>query len=215
MTDAIDELEKSKQQIGGGGDYASWWNSENFDVSEGDKVIGPVVEKHAYTDPGGEDHPIATVVSIGTGSLDKGTHVSTPTRKGIEDFAEDASVGQFVLIEYTGMVDTNSGRSMHTYSASKLTQDDWKETEQSDVIQEVWNASRFSAGGTDEVSTSSDGLDDDALEFAVDVLAMNDGDVTVDELDEYLNDIRDYDVDVDEVIEEVDELEEDDGVVTT
>ena len=212
MSDAIDKLEETKSQVGGGGDYAPWWNDENFDVTEGDKVIGPIVEKHAYTDPGGEDHPIATIASIGTGSLDKHTHVSTPTRKGIEDFAEGANIGDFVLIEYTGMVDTNSGRAMHTYSASKLTKDDWKETEQADLIREVRSASRFS-GGTVE-TTTDDGLDDEALEFAVDVLAMNDGDVTVDELDEYLNDIRDYDVDVDEVIEEVDELEEDDGVVT-
>lgn len=216
--DALEQLEESKQSVGGSGDYAPWWNRENFDVEEGDKVVGVVVEKHAYTDPGGDEHPVATIRSIGTGSLSEGTEVSTPTRKAIEPFAEKVGIGDFALIEYDGEVQANSGRDMHTYSASRLTQEEWKETDQADLIQEVWEASSHHSGGGSSDSSGGNsstesGVPSDAVDFAQDVLAMNDDEVSVDELDEYLNDIRDYDVDVDDVIEAAD-LTEDDGTVT-
>lgn len=140
--DAFDQLSKSKRSIGGGGDYAPWWNSENFDVEEGDELVGVVVEKHSYTDPGGEDHPIATVRSTGGQSnLEPDIEASTPTRTGIEDFVDETEVGDLVLIEYEGEVDTNTGRSMHAYAASKLTQTEWQEMDNADEILEVWQGS--------------------------------------------------------------------------
>lgn len=142
MDEAFDQLDKSKRSVGGGGDYAPWWNDDNFGVDEGDQLIGIVVEKHAYTDPGGDDHPVATVRSIGGESdVEENTEVSTPTRKGIEDFAEDLELGELALIEYEGEVATNSGRDMHTYAASKLEQEDWQEMEDAEDILAIWEDS--------------------------------------------------------------------------
>lgn len=142
MDEAFDQLNESKQSVGGGGDYADWWNNENFGVEEGDQIVGICVEKHAYTDPGGEDHPVATIRSVGGQSdVEDGTEVSTPTRTGIEDFAGDLQIGEMALIEYAGQVPTNSGRDMHTYEASKLSQEQWSELEEAENIQETWEGS--------------------------------------------------------------------------
>ena len=198
--DAFDQLEKTKTSVGGSGDYAPWWNEENFGVEEGDNLIGVVVEKHAYTDPGGEDHPVATVRSVGRGALAEGEEASTPTRTGIEPFAEKTEVGDLVFIEYGGQVKANSGRDMHIYEASKLTHEEWVDTDQADDIQAVWEASPHFSGDVGAPSSSDDF--DDAISFGEDVLKMNDGEVSRDEFENYLIDIKDYDVDVDEVIDE-------------
>lgn len=142
MADAFDQLDGKKKSIGGGGDYAEWWNEDNFDIEEGDKLVGICVEKHAYTDPGGEDHPIATIISIGGQSmLGEGVEASTPTRVGIEEFAEDLELGELALIEYEGLVDTNTGREMHAYAASKLSQEEWRDMDDAEDIQETWESS--------------------------------------------------------------------------
>lgn len=210
--DAFDKLEKSKASVGGSGDYAPWWNNDNFGVQEGDNLIGVVVEKHAYTDPGGDDHPVATVRSVGRGALDKGVEASTPTRTGIEPFVEKTEVGDLVFIEYGGQVKANSGRDMHIYEASKLTHDEWVETDQASDIQEVWESSPHFSGDIAAPSSSDDF--DDAVSFGEDVLKMNDGEVSRDEFDNYLIDIKDYDVDVDKVVEDG-PFEEDDGKVVS
>lgn len=199
--DAFDQLEKTKKSVGGSGDYAPWWNEDNFGVEEGDSLIGVVVEKHAYTDPGGDDHPIATVRSVGRGALAEGEEASTPTRTGIEPFVEETTVGDLVFIEYGGQVKANSGRDMHVYEASKLTQDEWAETGQADDITEVWEASPHFSGEID-TSTGSDDDFADAVSFGEDVLKMNDGEVSRDEFENYLLDIKDFDVDIDDVIDE-------------
>lgn len=214
--DAFDKLNDTKSSVGGGGDYADWWNNENFNVTEGDEIVGVVVEKHAYTDPGGEDHPVATVRSLGqdAGShLDQGVEVSTPTRKGIEPFADDAKIGSLVLIEYTGQIPTNSGRDMHTYEASKLTREEWQGTSQEDLIRDVLDGEiDESAGGSSD--TTESGVPEKAVEFATDTTKINDGELTVDELDEYLNEVRDYDVDPEEIAEAADDLTLEDDTVT-
>lgn len=210
--DPFEQLEQSKQSVGGSGDYAPWWNDDNFGVEDGDEVVGIVVEKHEYTDPGGDAHPVATVRSVGRGSLDEGTEVSTPTRKGIEPFAEDAEIGDLVFIEYTGEIQANSGRDMHTYEASRMSQDEWAQTGQSDDIQSVWEESGHYSGGSEVAETDDSDDFDAAVNFATDVLKMNDGSVSREEFDEYLLEIKDFDVDVDEVIDEAG-LEEDDGEV--
>lgn len=210
--DAFDELDKNKSAVGGGGDYAPWWNEENFDVEEGDELIGVCVEKHVYTDPGGDEHPVATIRSMGRGSLDEGTEVSTPTRTGIEPFAGDLELGDLALIEYEGEIKANTGRTMHAYQASKLTQDEWSQTDQADDITSVWQASDHYSGGVEAADTSDSddaGELEEAKDFATDVLAMNDGEISREEFDEYITDIKDYDVDTDVVIAETDGIEED------
>lgn len=203
MDEALDQLEESKSQVGGDGDYAPWWNEDNFGVEEGDTIVGIVTERRAYEDPGGDDHPIAEIRSIGgdKSHLGEGVEVSTPTRKGIEPFAGELEVGDLALITYTGQVATNSGRDMHTYEASKLTQEEWHQMDIAEQIQAIWDGE---AADTDVSSDDGgdDGVPEDAINFAEDTIAMNDGELTKDELDEYLNEIRDYGVDVDEVIEE-------------
>lgn len=142
MSDAFDELDDKKQSIGGGGDYADWWTNENFNISEGDELVGVVVEKHSYTDPGGNDHPIATVrCTADRSNIPVGTEASTPTRTSIEDFAEASGVGDLVLIEYEGQVKTNSGRDMHTYAGSSLSQEEWAEMDNAEDILDVWKGS--------------------------------------------------------------------------
>lgn len=214
--DPFDKLENSKSS-GGGGDYASWW-----DPSEGDKLIGILVEKHPYTDPGGDDHPVGTVRSVGRGALDEGEERATPTHSSLEGFIGDTEIGALVLIEYDGKVKANTGREMNAYQTSRLTEDEWRESDQEDHFQEVWEGSEHYRGGSgneqssddDDSEPSTDGVPEKALDFAEDVLAMNDGEVSVQKLDDYLNDVRDYDVDVDAVIEESSSLQEDDGTVT-
>lgn len=207
--DAFENLEKNKTSVGGGSDYAPWWNTENFNVEDGDQLIGIVVEKHAYTDPGGDDHPVGTVRSVGRGSLDAGTEASTPTRTSVEPFVEDTEVGDLVFIEYGGQVKANSGRDMHIYEASKMPQSEWEQTNQADEILEVWEASpHFSGEFETNVSDDSDDMSE-AQNFAVDVLKMNGGEISREEFDEYVNDIKDYDVDTDVLIEETDGVETD------
>lgn len=209
MPDAFDELENTKSNVGGSGDYAPWWNTEEFGVEEGDVLVGVCVEKHAYTDPGGEDHPVATIRSIGgdRSHLGEGVEVSTPTRKGIEPFADKLEIGDLALIEYTGQVQANSGRDMHTYEASSLTQEEWQDTDQADQVQEVWdgsdhNGSTSSDGGVVQKEKQESGdVPKAAVDFAEDTLQINDGEVSVDELDEYLNEVRDYNVDVAAVVD--------------
>lgn len=218
--DPFDTLDEQKRNLGGGGDYAPWWNKENFDVDDGDKLVGVVVEKHDYTDPGGDDHPVATIRSVGEegGShLAKGTEVSTPTRKGIEPLAEEANVGDLALIEYTGVFQANSGRDTHGYEASRMSQDEWTETSRAELIQEVWEGSDHydgESGMTDVNESGSDGVPDKAVEFAVDAVQMNDGELTAAELDDFLNDVRDYGVDPLEAAEQADELEVDGDTVS-
>lgn len=202
--DAFAQLEESKQSVGGSGDYAPWWNEDNFGVSDGDDLIGVVVEKHSYTDPGGDDHPVATVRSVGRGSLQEGEEASTPTRTGIEPFVEETEVGDLVFIEYGGQVKANSGRDMHVYEASKLTQEDWAQTDQADDIREVWESSRHFDGGAQlELDDTDDESElEEAIAFGEDVLKMNGGSVTEEEFEEYVTDIKDFGVDIDEVITE-------------
>lgn len=207
MADAFDQLEDTKSDVGGSGDYAPWWNDDNFGVGEGDVLVGICVEKHDYTDPGGEDHPVATIRSVGgdRSDVERGTEVSTPTRTGIEPFAEDLVIGELALIEYGGQIKANSGRDMHVYEASKLTEEEWRDSDQAEDLQELWEGSSHHSASTDggavqQQERSSD-VPSEAADFAEDLLAMNDGELTVDEFDEYMNEVRDYNVDPEEVAE--------------
>lgn len=219
MADPFDKLESSKQSVGGG-DYAPWWSEDKFEINEGDELVGIVVEKHAYTDPGGDEHPVATVRSLERGWGEEGQEVSTPTRKGIEPFAEQANIGDLVLIEYTGSVKANSGRDMHTYEASRLSEDEWSEMDNADEIRAVWEASQHFVGGTAQSTAppktddgGSSGVPQKAIDYAEDVVDIQGGEVELDELDEYLNEVRDYDVDPEEVVEASDALELDGSTV--
>ena len=223
--DAFDALQNRKSS--GGQDYAPWWEPD-----EGDEIIGIVVEKHDYTDPGGGKHPVATIRSVGNGDLEKGTEVATPTHSALEDATATAQIGDLMLIEYEGTVKANTGREMNAYATSVLTRDEWQDTGQAEEFEEVWEASPHFAGtsqralqqadntsgdsGNDDSGSSDDddsGIPDKAIEFAEDVVAMNDGEVTVDEMDSYLNDVRDYDVDPALVVAASDELTSDGDVV--
>lgn len=204
--DAFDQLDQRKSS--GGGDYAEWWSP-----SEGDEIIGIVVEKHAYTDPGGNDHPVGTLRSVGKGDHAKGEEVATPTHSALEDDVEDAQVGDVMLIEYEGKVKANTGRDMNAYATSILTQDEWKQTDQAELFQEVWEASaHFSGTETRTVESEDnddDGVPDKAIDFAEDVVTMNDGEVTIDEMDNYLNEVRDYDLEPAVVVASSDTLTSD------
>jgi hypothetical protein len=213
--DAIDALQERKSS--GGGDYAPWW-----EPSEGDEIIGIVVEKHDYTDPGGGTHPVGTLRSVGNGDHEKGTEVATPTHSSLTDDVQAVSIGDVMLIEYEGTVKANTGRDMNAYATSILTRDEWQGTEQADDFQDVWENSPHYKGTTEQALQASDStgnsestestdsrVPDKAIEFAEDVVAMNDGEVPVDELDGYLNDVRDYDVEPAVVVASSDELSSD------
>lgn len=210
--DAFDKLSENKSSAGG--DYASWWEPD-----EGEELIGIVVEKHAYTDPGGDDHPVGTVASVGRGDLQQGEERATPTHSNIEGFIGDTEIGDLVLLEYEGQVKANTGRDMNAYQTSRLRQEEWAETGQAELCREVWESSRYydpvhdEAGAMQGDDSSDDGIPDEAVNFAEDTCAMNDDEMDIDELDDYLNDVRDYDVDPEEVVEASDALSLDDGTV--
>lgn len=215
--DAFDAL-KERKSSGGSGDYAPWWEPD-----EGEEIIGIAVEKHDYTDPGGGKHAVVTLRSVGNGDLDKGTEVATPTHSSLSDDVEAVEIGDLMLIEYEGMVKANTGRDMNTYATSILTREEWEQTEQADEFEEVWkNSPHFrgaSAPARQQADNTSEGNDDSgssdaddsgvpvkAIEFVEDVVDMNGGEVSIDELDGYLNDIRDYGIDPAIVVASSDEL---------
>lgn len=203
--DAFDALNQRKSS-GGGGDYAPWWEPD-----AGDEIIGVVVEKHAYTDPGGNDHPVATLRSVGKGDQEKGTEVATPTHSALEDDVADVEVGDVMLIEYEGTVKANTGRDMNAYATSVLVQQEWQNTDQSDQFQKIWQGSQHYSG-TEARSTESStdsSVPDKAVDFAEDVVNINGGQLTVDELEGYLTDVRDYDITPEAVVSVSDELTSD------
>lgn len=212
MADVTDQLRQTKQPAGGG-DYAPWWNDDNFNRQEGDELIGVIVEKHDYTDPGGGEHPVATLKMIQDCAVPEGSEVATPTHSGCTDVVEDAEVGDVLLLEFTGIVKSNSGRDTNTYEYSRLTEDEWQETDQADHIQEIWDS--WSPGNSSAPeSSSSDGDDMDALDFAETSVTIQGGEVTIDELEDYVVDVRGFDADVEALVEESEVLERDGDTVT-
>lgn len=210
--DAFDTLDKTKSS-GGSGDYAPWW-----EPSEGDKLVGVIVEKHAYTDPGGNDHPVATVRSVGRGDVPENTEVATPTHATLTDTIEDVDIGDVVLIEYEGTAKADSGFDMNIYASSVLKHDSWQETQQADLFQETLEASphyngALPSGDSGNEQSADDGIPEKALTFAEDAVDMNGGEIDVDELDNYLNNVRDYGVDVGAVIDASDALSQEDDMV--
>lgn len=204
MPDAFDQLDESKQPAGGG-DYAPWWNDDNFDREEGDQLIGVVVEKHAYTDPGGGDHPVATLKMVRDCALPEEAEVATPTHTTVTDIVERIGVGDLLLLEFTGTIKSNKGRDTNTYEYSVLTEEEWNGTEQADTIQEIWDS--WDPDSSSDAETDTD--DTNALSFAEDAVAMHGGSLELDELDNLLNEVRDYDVDVESVVELSDKLSQD------
>lgn len=202
--DAFEQLDKTKSS-GGGGDFADWWKP-----SEGDKLVGVVVEKHYYTDPGGNDHPVSTVRSVGQGDVPEGSEVATPTHTTLTDTIEQVDIGDVVLIEYEGVVKADSGFDMNMYATSVLKYDSWQETQQADMFQDTLESSQYYNGSRapsgDSGNEQSGGIPEKALTFAADAVEMNGGELPLDEFDDYLNDVRDYGVDPEQVIDEVDSL---------
>jgi hypothetical protein len=220
MSDALDKLDSFKRDIGGQGDYAPWWTNDNFSIEEGDELVGVCVEKHKYNDPGGDDHPVATVRSIGgdRSHLDSGVEVSTPTRKGIEPFAGDLEIGDLALIEYSEEVSTNTGRDMRTYSASRMSEETWRDMDIAETVDEVWKASGHWNGGSgneDSSSSRDEEVPSDVVDFAEDSVKIggDDGELPLDDLDTYLNETRDFEVSPADVVRASSRLEADGDTV--
>lgn len=199
--DAFDKLEESKSR-GGDGDYASWWDPE-----EGDKLIGVVFEKHDYEDEyGNGTHTITQIRSVGRGSYDEGEEFATPPHTNLKRLLQRANVGDLVLVEYEGKeVPDGSNFASHQYSASIMTPDEWQETSNADLIEDVSNqgvglvGDKSSDGNQGNSSSSADqqseDFDDEVLEFVHDIMDMNDGEAELDEMDDMLNQVRDFGVD--------------------
>lgn len=212
MADPYDQLNETKRPASGG-NYAPWWNDDNFDRQEGDQLVGVVVERHNYEDPGHNKHPVVTIKATTDCAVKKETEVATPTHSAIIREIENSDIGpgDLMLIEFTGTVKANTGRDTNTYDVSVLHEDEWADMDGADEIQEIWDS--YDPNESADTAVTSSALDE-AVGFAEDCVAMNDGELSVEDLDEYLNDIRDYGLDVEDVVEASETLELDDGVVT-
>lgn len=200
VDDAFDALDENAEQ--GNGDYASWWEPD-----EGDKIVGVVYEKHSYENQyNGDIEPVWQIRSLGRGDYEEGVEVATPTHAGMVQGLQSADVGDLVQITYEGEEKTDNGFTANNYSIGILTRKQWEDSDQADDIAEVLEqmgsgiqGDNFGDSGnssSDESSSSSSGdYDSEVTDFAEDIMDMQDGEVELEEFDEFLNNVRDFGVD--------------------
>lgn len=183
MSDIDDLLD---ERMTGGGDYPDWWDP----AEEGDQIQGIVNDRR--DDPWAEAHDDDPKQILEIESED-GEEWSTRTHKVLSNLIKDLDIqtGDYVRIEFTGTTSTNSGHMANDYQMGVVRQDELADTDLP-----------FSDGGVAAAGPPSSGpeIPADAVEFIESLMDFH-GDMSVDELERYLNEVRDYDLDPEEVAE--------------
>ena len=218
MSDLFDELE-DRTQAPSSTDFAPWWDVDN----EPDLLVGIVMEVHdgptKYTPAGELPDPVYTILSLGKGGFDEGDTRSTRTHGRLLQGLEGVDLGDLVRLEYQGLQKTDNGNAANDYKIGIIPEEEWRDRDDADEIEEVIeaysgpegdNRSGEPVSGNDDssssesTSSSSGGGGNDLTEaasFLVDTVELQDGEMTIDQADKMLNDVRDFGVDVEDVAE--------------
>lgn len=194
MTDVDDLLD---DRMTGAGEYPDWWDPED----EGEQLQGIVKDRR--DDPWAEDHEDEPKQMVHVETEDDEEY-STRLHKVLSNLIKDLNIqpGDYVRIEYTGTTSTNSGHMANDYKMGVVRED---ELEDADVP--------MSDGGAAAAAPAASGpeVPEDAEEFVESLMDFH-GEMSIDEVDRFLNEMRDYSLDPEEVIESLG-FEVENGVV--
>lgn len=224
----FDALDDRTETPVGGGDYADWWDPDE----DGSHLVGIVVEKHSapreWTDDGEVPDVIHTVMSLGRGDFDAGRTLTPKQHKQIKNGLAGCDLDDLVNLKFTGYEKVN-GNVMHTYEVGVIPNAEWTEMAGSDEIQEVLDEYyetdglkgdntrdkpyRSKSAPSQPDSGGDDGDDSEAEKYLINMLDVQGGDMTVEQADQMMNDVQDYDVDVEKVAVSAG-LKVNDGVIT-
>lgn len=218
MSDLLDELDSREAEPEFGGDYAGWWEPE--DEGEGARLVGVVAEMHSapskYTPEGEIPPPVYTVVSIGEGDYGLGEAYSTRTHKQLLRGLEEVEIGDVVSLRWQGYKKfEGSNNPSNAYKIGVVKEeeleDEWRTqvelalSEYDGPTGDNRQSNPVGEGESEVAEPSSpapekeetDSLTE-AAEFLKQLLEMQDGEITLDQADKMLNDVRGFDVDVED-----------------
>lgn len=186
MTNIDDLLD---ERMTGGSDYPDFWEPED----EGDTLEGIVTNRQDNPwAPADEEDP-KQMLYVATENGEYSTRTHTVLSNLIKD--QGVEEGDYVRIEYTGEHTTDRGQTAKDYMIGVV-----KESELEDSDIEIPETDGGVAVATPTDSGPS-GVPDEAVEFVENLMEYH-GNMDVDEVDRYVNDVRDFGLTVEEVVAE-------------
>lgn len=206
MTPSIDELLDEAEEVSGGQDFPEFWDPQE----PGDQLQGRVVEMRE--DPWA-DSPDAVRGHI--------YHIETPSGEVVATRlhsilirlmeARDVGIGDAVRITFDGTVQTEQANNAKNYTLKHVPASVAEGAGGGDGQSVEAQAAEAIA---EEIEPEDSGFDDEVVEFAENITEFHGDDLTRDEFDKYVNQVREFGVDVDELIEHLGlEVTEDGQVV--
>lgn len=224
MGKSLDEALDGRMQSGG--DYSPWWPDDASELEEGASITGIVRSKRddpfwEEDDDDGRDEP-APILEVQT----EDNLFSTRTHRNLVDLIESQvqpAVGDLVRIEYAGKY-TAEGGTGYNYKMGKVTPEEFGEYDidpddfggeaspppesgtsdsGSDEPEEldpsdVAGDDDEELGDFEEEDSSDDGeISKEVTQFVEQLMDYN-YEMSVEELDDYLNDVREFGVDAEE-----------------
>ena len=199
------------------GQYADFWNPQNDDPASLAGVITDVRMLPPF-DEGGDKKPVWTVRTLGGDDYrhEAGEEYSTPTHANVLRLLDDKTVGDVVHLKFMG-----EGERGYTYEIGFVPQSEWTENDDADWIQEIIDMgamgtddrppeeqpqrSGFSEGAADSVADADPSVPPttEAEEFLVGMMEMHDGEMSLAELQETANDVRNFGINVETVVSDL------------